>query len=403
MKYTQNLNLIKPDGLDNVLISDINENMDTLDNALKGLQESKATNAELKLLEQSVTEHSTQMATTAKAGHVMLVNNFTTGGADKAASAETVKLLKQETDKKVEINKFQPSRIMNNYASQIFTKAMYVDFNNNITSEVAEISIPPSVAFSGSIELNLTSSFFNSDATGTAKIMIHLTLSGNGVISTQIVDIITMTPQFAQNFYVGKVTWVAGSNTYVLNIYKRQFKNPLQIEATFRCSGGSFSQASVDAIKTSVWDVGSVISTTDYPIQQSIFTSVSNGKATVNQAVTDMGIYTAPDAPFATTATNIRNLSNIKAGTGTITNNGSQTFFNVTGLSFKPKAYMFRTKGGNIPGSWGVHNSTFSASEFVIVINHSSYGNVSSVFDGGFTVAAAYPNGTGQFDWWAIK
>jgi len=134
-----------------------------------------------------------------------------------------------------------------------------------------------------------------------------------------------------------------------------------------------------------------------------LFTSVSNGKATVNQAVTDMGVYTAPDASFATTAANIRNLSNIVVGVGTITNNGTQTFFNVTGLSFKPRAYMFRTRGGNIPGSWGVYNSTFSASDFVVVINHSSYGNVSSVFDGGFTVAAAYPAGTGQFDWWAIK
>ena len=37
-----------------------------------------------------------------------------------------------------------------------------------------------------------------------------------------------------------------------------------------------------------------------------LFQSVSNGKAAVNQAVTDKGVYTAPDAPFATTAANIR-------------------------------------------------------------------------------------------------
>jgi len=37
-----------------------------------------------------------------------------------------------------------------------------------------------------------------------------------------------------------------------------------------------------------------------------LFQSVSNGKAVVNQAVTDKGVYTAPDAPFATTAANIR-------------------------------------------------------------------------------------------------
>ncbi|MGR6906152.1 pyocin knob domain-containing protein [Lysinibacillus sp. BSL11] len=42
------------------------------------------------------------------------------------------------------------------------------------------------------------------------------------------------------------------------------------------------------------------------PSFQSLKQSVSDGKAAVNQAVTDKGVYTAPDAPFATTAANIR-------------------------------------------------------------------------------------------------
>ena len=134
-----------------------------------------------------------------------------------------------------------------------------------------------------------------------------------------------------------------------------------------------------------------------------LFQFVSNGKIAVNQAVTDMGEYTAPDASFATTAANIRKLSNILSGTGTVTSNSSQTFFNVSGLSFRPRAFMFRARGGNIPSAWGVHNGTWSASEFIVVIGNNSYASISSVFQGGFNVAAAYPGGTGQFDWWAIK
>lgn len=133
-----------------------------------------------------------------------------------------------------------------------------------------------------------------------------------------------------------------------------------------------------------------------------LFTSVSNGKATVNQAVTDMGVYTAPDAPFATTAANIRNLSNIKAGTGTITSDNLRTTFAVSGLPFKPRAIMLQARNANIQAK-GMYNEQFTASEFLILINGNGMNNTFSVFQGGFNVSAAYPNGTGLFDYWAIK
>lgn len=242
---------------------------------------------------------------TAHAKQVEIVNNTTDGGTTKAASAETVKALKIDVDKKVEINKFHSNRTRTNLSPQSFTKAMYVDFTNSTTSEVAEILIPPAVAFSGSIELNLTSSFYNSDATGTAKIMIHITMSSTGNISTQIVDIITMTPKFAQNFYVREVLWIAASNTYVLPIYKRQFSNPLQIEMTCRCSGRNFSQTDMDALRVSTYSVGSIISTTEYPIQQSIFTHVGNSKVLLAASITGKGKQTSPNDTFAQMAANI--------------------------------------------------------------------------------------------------
>lgn len=130
--------------------------------------------------------------------------------------------------------------------------------------------------------------------------------------------------------------------------------------------------------------------------------SVSDGKAAVNQAVTDMGVYTAPDASYATTAANIRNLSNIKAGTGTITSDNLRTTFAVSGLPFKPRAIMLQARNANIQAK-GMYNEQFTASEFLILINGNGMNNTFSVFNGGFNVSAAYPNGTGLFDYWAIK
>jgi len=88
MKYTQNFNLKKPDGTDNVLISDLNENMDVLDAAVGELKNGNASipglETEDKTLKgaineigekvttnkQALTEHSGQIATIEKLGHI---------------------------------------------------------------------------------------------------------------------------------------------------------------------------------------------------------------------------------------------------------------------------------------------------------------------------------------------
>jgi len=54
MQHTQNLNLKKPDLTDNVLISDLNENMDVLDQAVGELQK---TTESIGDLEKNFNEH----------------------------------------------------------------------------------------------------------------------------------------------------------------------------------------------------------------------------------------------------------------------------------------------------------------------------------------------------------
>lgn len=135
-----------------------------------------------------------------------------------------------------------------------------------------------------------------------------------------------------------------------------------------------------------------------------LFQSVSNGKAVVNQAVTDMGIYTAPDAPFATTANNIRLLSTTKKGVGTYYFESYQTVFKITGLDFTPRVITFRTRA-TTDRFWGTYNADFTTSEFQVTANGASHGNVFSVFYGGFEVRVAHPtvNSGAMFDWFVSK
>lgn len=81
-----------------------------------------------------------------------------------------------------------------------------------------------------------------------------------------------------------------------------------------------------------------------------LFQSVSNGKATVNQAVTDMGVYTPPDATFATTAANIRAIPKGRKeakGVAYASNVSGRARIIVTGLSFHPTAILITKENNN--------------------------------------------------------
>lgn len=343
--------------------------------AIKNLEQTISQNQEV------VTEHLTQMSTTEKAGHVMLVNDLTIGGANKAASAETVKILKtetislkQETDKKVEINKFHTSRILNNMGQQQFTKMFYPTFTSNTITEVAELQIPASVALQGSIELNLTSGYWNSNAVGTAKVMIHLSLSADGTVNFQEINFITMTPQFANNFYINTVTYVPASKVYVLNIHKRLSNNPLQIEMTVRTSGKNFTKEEIDLFTMSVWNVGSVGS---YPIQQSIFTHVGNSKEGLAVAITGKGKQTSKDDTFATMIANINDIPtgyDVQIVTAT-PSAGQYAFFRTTGTGTINLNYVDVpvTDSSNVLLMYGINATNSSGGGFFTYNANSEY------------------------------
>ncbi|WP_107948291.1 hypothetical protein [Lysinibacillus parviboronicapiens] len=54
MKYTPNFNLKKPNLTDSILISDINENMDTIDAEISGLKEGTASIPDLETVDKTL-------------------------------------------------------------------------------------------------------------------------------------------------------------------------------------------------------------------------------------------------------------------------------------------------------------------------------------------------------------
>ncbi|UYB50163.1 hypothetical protein OCI51_26520 (plasmid) [Lysinibacillus capsici] len=176
-----------------------------------------------------VTEHLGQMATTEVAGHVMLVNDLITGGADKAASADTVKALKTNQD-----------MIEQTLGSKFHVAIDY---------------------FSGDLDVLKKDGFYKG-----------YNFTNGAEISISVILVKSYSPD-----WIVQIQYTVGTR-------------PLMYIRAFH-SGTTWT----------AWN--RIMDKIDY---DQLFTSVSNGKATVNQAVTDMGVYTAPDAPFATTAANIK-------------------------------------------------------------------------------------------------
>lgn len=107
----------------------------------------------------------------------------------------------------------------------------------------------------------------------------------------------------------------------------------------------------------------------EQPDPVALFTSVSNGKSAIANAITGKGIYTAPNAEFATMANNISNIqTGRKEARGTVSNftSGSNRMISIQGLGFRPKIALLARQTGPIDTlsfrTVYVDGSTFSPS-----------------------------------------
>ncbi|MDM5250030.1 hypothetical protein [Lysinibacillus sp. G4S2] len=190
-----------------------------------------------------------------------IVNDLTTGGSDKALSAESGKELKSLVDEKADsenlkslqtevtehlaefeqkvdiVNTFNVEKHITNLGKSVAEKTFPVIEwkNNNVSSEVVEILMVPSTeSISGIIELNLASTFANSNASGGAKILYHITAS-NKIIHSQDMTIIDISKNFASNFYVSDIR--VSEHWFYIYITKKSASNPLSVNIKFQGAG----------------------------------------------------------------------------------------------------------------------------------------------------------------------
>ncbi len=156
-----------------------------------------------------------------------------------------------------------------------------------------------------------------SAASGGAKIVVEIGISvPNDTTSPSVgfrneMKVVTASAGFTDNFYI-RVEHRPSARYLILQVFKRIYNDPVSVVATFTSTVSP--QAAFEMLKgfsEGAYYSNGISAPTelqkdfDTRITEN-FTLVSNGKAVVNQAVTDMGVTTAPDAPFATTAANIR-------------------------------------------------------------------------------------------------
>lgn len=166
---------------------------------------------------------------------VQIVNDLTTGGATKVASAETVKTLKTELDNSV-APKYGVERINDNHAIRRFP--VFNDWVSNVNSESLMIRFP-NVPFVGEVRLRLTGGDL-SNPLGSSESIYHLSRPlVDGAIAFSFYNV-TSSEEFLKMF---RPPQGAGSNsTYdwkpYITLIKKSKKIPLYIELEFTSNIG---------------------------------------------------------------------------------------------------------------------------------------------------------------------
>lgn len=238
---------------------------------------------------------------TAHAKQVEILNNTTDGGATKAASAETVKKLQNEVDNALKINAYNAVSTSTSLGETTARRSFgNFLFTNTTTSEYVAFDFNTKAIF-GLLKLKIASTYSNGNGSGGAEINLHIGFI-DGVIHRDEMDIISMPKGFADMFYINPLSVYNGKLS--LAIYKRQRNSPIAVDMEFITpSGNSWSVLNDVTIRKVTQD--NVINVTS---QQSIFTHVGNSKEGLAVAITGKGKPTSKDDTFATMIANINGI-----------------------------------------------------------------------------------------------
>lgn len=315
---------------------------------------------------------------TAHAKQVEIVDNTIDGGRTKAASAETVKVLQSEVDSALKVNTYNATSVTTNLGDSTFHRNFgKFFFTSDIVSEGAKLTFQ-AASIGGQLRLKVSSYYNKSESSGGADIIYNIGFYG-GSLTVNTMDIVSMSTQFANNFYVQPLS--ASSGKIILIIYKRQRNNPLAIEMEYISPLSGAENVLKDVIAEQIV-LDNVISN---PIQQSIFTHVGNSKQDLATAITGKGVPTSADATFATMVANIDaipakltmtgtklsppNTYNFKFAKGT--NTVYQPYISIEGIPFEPK--IIRASSMTLTGNGEEYSSLYIGEDEGLGVNLSRH------------------------------
>ncbi|MDC6267721.1 hypothetical protein [Lysinibacillus fusiformis] len=224
----------------------VSQNQEAVTESVGNLQQTVTNN------QQVVTEHLGQMATAEKAGHVKLVNNLTTGGTDAALTAEQGKVIKTELDKVTKINTYTPmSNITNLNQSYAIRTLDRIGFKSNVKSEQVVVSFPAVASFEGVLKVTIASTYANSDNSGGGVYVFHFLKPNDNNYIRNDMDIISLSPKFAENFYVFLAPRAANQNPLLI-IDKKLYNNPISVTLELVTANGSTAFDILNGVTVSV-------------------------------------------------------------------------------------------------------------------------------------------------------
>ncbi|MFF5993476.1 pyocin knob domain-containing protein [Lysinibacillus sp. KU-BSD001] len=404
MKRTLNYNLLKPDQTDFYNVDDFNGNADTIDAELKRLSDAIGNGGagndiltRLNNLEKYVGDL-TNLGTTQKANLVAAINEVRQNLIDHMLDNRAHLFVKGYFNGDID-------GLKSNALYLVTTGSINTPFEGNGNLLVLETGTGAVMQFYN--PLHSSDSYFRTyDGVGWTSWVLHLkstdlTIGRVGLHCSQISD---WNNALENGWYMGTRThnspvdnpeadtWFMGevishNQLYVIQkVY--QFTDPNRT---------TYVRSKLNGVWTA-WREESWIT---------LFTSVSNGKATVNQAVTDMGIYTAPDATFETTATNIRKLGNSITGSGTLVRNGASVRVSGTTPNMIPSVivvlYSNTANRGRTVYWQGVGNPDIVSYMLDGSTTMKEYSCTLNVWNGGFTIDIAHPVASGAYQFIAFK
>lgn len=278
----------------------------------------KAASAEtVKTLNTMITDHEKQIANETTPGHVKssdtltvdadgtahakqveIVDNTLDGGRTKAASAETVKMLQSEVDGALKVNTYNANSTLMNLG-KISARRVFPLHQFSVSDKSEQYAlIFPNVFMYGVLKIIATSTYGSVNAAGGCEINV---LVGRSKDSTAILldyNIVSMSPTFANNFFFGASSTAEG---ITLTFDKKQGTLTLSVDVQY----DTVYQDSYNVLQNTTPISAPYGQINSYTPQQSIFTHVGNSKADLATAITGKGVATSADATFATMVANI--------------------------------------------------------------------------------------------------